>query len=98
MLLAKQLTDSCFSQNRDHLAALKPNVDTGFWIMGGATLDAPIEDGKPPQINGSVMMALAETKDEVLAKLREDVYFKDGVWDWDKVRHASFLPFVRLCF
>jgi len=53
--------------------------------MGGATLDQPMKEGEKPLINGSVMMAVAESKDEVLAELRKDVYFRDGVWDWEKV-------------
>lgn len=73
------------NNNRDHLTNLKPAVDSGFWLFGGATLDQPIKEGEKPQINGSVMLALAESKEEVLNALKEDVYFKSGVWDWDKV-------------
>lgn len=32
--------------------------------------------GSPPKIKGSVMMAVAETKEEVLEALKEDVYMK----------------------
>lgn len=59
--------------------------------MGGATLDEPITEGKGPKINGSVMLALAESKEEVLAELKKDVYAKEGVWDESKVCTASFL-------
>lgn len=54
--------------------------------MGGATLDEELKDGEGPKINGSVMMACAESKEEVLAALKEDVYSTSGVWDWEKVR------------
>ena len=37
------------------------------------------------KINGSIMLALAESKEEVLAALKEDVYSTAGVWDWEKV-------------
>jgi hypothetical protein len=36
-------------------------------------------------MKGSVMLALAESKEEVVKVLKEDVYFKSNVWDWDKV-------------
>ena len=57
--------------------------------MGGALLDEEVKDdghgGEGLKINGSVMMALAESKEEVLAALKEDVYSTAGVWDWEKV-------------
>ena len=36
-------------------------------------------------MKGSVMLALAESKEEVVKALKEDVYYKSDVWDWDKV-------------
>jgi hypothetical protein len=49
--------------------------------------DTP-KEGSPLKINGSVMMAVASSKEEVMEKLRSDVYADKGVWDMDKV---SFL-------
>lgn len=71
--------------NRDHLNNLKPHVDSGLWVFGGASLDEPIKEGEPPKINGSVMLAVADTKEEVMKSVKEDVYFKSGVWDESKV-------------
>ena len=48
-------------------------------------LDEPIKDGEGLKINGSVMMAAAETAEEVLEKLKKDVYAKE-VWDFEKVQ------------
>lgn len=31
------------------------------------------------------MLALADSKEEVMEKLKADVYSESGVWDWDKV-------------
>lgn len=73
---------------RDHLTGLKPNVDSGFWLFGGASLDEPIQEGQGPKINGSIMLALAESKEEVLEKLKQDTYWKSGVWDSSKVSIA----------
>ena len=75
------------SANSDHLNNLKPHVDSGLWVFGGASLDEPIKEGEPPKINGSVMLAVADTKEEVMKSVKEDVYFKSGVWDESKVSH-----------
>ncbi|KAK4549820.1 hypothetical protein LTR36_005121 [Oleoguttula mirabilis] len=68
----------------DHLSSLKPLVDSNFFVFGGASLDEPLKEGEGPKINGSVMLALADTKEEVLEKIRADVYSKSGVWDESK--------------
>ena len=44
------------------------------------------KEGEGPKMKGSVMLALAESREEVLKALQEDIYYKSGVWDWDKVQ------------
>ena len=44
------------------------------------------KEGEGLKIFGSAMMAHAASKEEVLDVLKQDVYFKSGVWDLDKVR------------
>jgi uncharacterized protein len=39
---------------------------------------------------GSAMLAYAETKEEVLEKLKADIYSKEEVWDWSKVQIWPF--------
>lgn len=39
-----------------------------------------------PKMKGSVLLACADSKEEVLKALREDVYYRCGVWDWEKVQ------------
>nr|POE82291.1 fusaric acid biosynthesis protein 2 [Quercus suber] len=73
----------------DHLAALKPNVDSGFVVMGGASLDEPIKEGQGPKANGSILLAVAETKEEVIEKLNKDPYVAAGVWDLSRVSAAT---------
>ena len=52
-------------------------------------LDEAPKEGEGLKINGSVMLAVAESKKEVLEVLKKDVYCTSGVWDWDKVQiHA----------
>ena len=54
-------------------------------ISVGAYLEDLPKDGEGMKIQGSVMVALAASKDEVLAELKKDVYSVNGVWDWNKV-------------
>ena len=75
----------------DHLSNLKPNVDSGLWVFGGASLDEPLKAGEAPKINGSVMLAQADTKEEVLETIRRDVYSTSGVWDESKVSRVCRL-------
>ncbi|KAI9811659.1 MAG: hypothetical protein M1827_005408 [Pycnora praestabilis] len=72
---------------QDHLAGLKPAVEQGFWTFGGAILEDILKEGEGPKIKGSVMLAQADTKEDVLKALKSDVYSKSGVWDWEKVGH-----------
>ena len=37
-------------------------------------------------MKGSVVLAEAESKEEVIRTLKDDIYSKNEVWDWDKVR------------
>lgn len=51
----------------------------------GAILSEPLTDPAAPKIEGSVLLASAETREEVVEQLRRDTYFTSGVWDWEKV-------------
>ena len=64
---------------------MSTRVESGFWKLGGALLDEELKDGETPKINGSVLLAWAESKDEVLAALKEDIYSTSAVWNWEKV-------------
>lgn len=41
------------------------------------------------------MLAVAETKEEVLEALKKDVYYTNKVWDWEKIQiwPVSFYSF-----
>ncbi|KAJ9619588.1 hypothetical protein H2203_008368 [Taxawa tesnikishii (nom. ined.)] len=75
----------------DHLSNIKTEVENGFWIFGGASMDEVPKEGEGPKINGSVMLALAESKEEVLEKIKQDVYATNGIWDMDKVHSNSWI-------
>jgi hypothetical protein len=48
-------------------------------------LEEPIREGVPPKMKGSVLMCVADTEEEVLERVRRDVYYEAGVWDKEKV-------------
>lgn len=56
------------------------------------------------------MLALAESREEVIRTLREDVYYKAGIWNWDQVQiypvsgmvdgipnQAALIKVVQIC-
>ncbi|KAH0358622.1 hypothetical protein KCU89_g19500, partial [Aureobasidium melanogenum] len=53
------------------------------------------KEGSPLKINGSVMMAVASSKEEVLEKIKKDVYAGQGVWDMDKIQIFPFKSAIR---
>lgn len=73
----------------DHLKNTKPLVESGFMVLGGAMLEEPTAEGKPLKINGSILMAAADTREQVLERLKEDVYYKGDVWDKEKASEVQ---------
>ncbi|PBP21733.1 YCII-related domain protein [Diplocarpon rosae] len=69
----------------DHFEGLKAGVDRGFWKMGGALLEEVPKDGDGLKIQGSAMVALASSKEEVIEQLKADTYARNEVWDFSKV-------------
>ena len=44
------------------------------------------------------MLALAESKDDVFKALQKDIYYKEDVWDWDKVQvYPVYLDVLSFC-
>jgi len=73
-----------------HLENLKPRIDAGQVVFGGAMLsEQPAVDGTPDMI-GSVMLIKANTREEIMDLLKNDEYTKQGAWDVEK---ASITPF-----
>lgn len=60
-------------------------------------LEEPIAEGStgPPKMKGSVMLLAAKTKEEVVERLKRDVYVEGGVWDWEKVQIMPFKSALR---
>jgi hypothetical protein len=58
-------------------------------------LEEPIKEGETPKMKGSAMLIGAKTKEEVIERLKKDVYVKDGVWDFSKVQIIPFKSALR---
>ncbi|KAK3352003.1 hypothetical protein B0H65DRAFT_142492 [Neurospora tetraspora] len=76
----------------DHFAGLGKNIENGVLQMGGAVLSEPptSDDPKTFKFAGSTIVLLAESREEVIQILKEDVYAQKGVWDVD---NAQMWPF-----
>ncbi|RKF62029.1 putative ycii-related domain protein [Erysiphe neolycopersici] len=75
-----------------HIEALGEGHKEGFWQMGGAYLkDLPSnKDGGSLKIQGSAMIARASSREEVLKRLKEDIYAQENIWDFEKVQIYPF--------
>ncbi|KEQ75034.1 YCII-related domain protein [Aureobasidium namibiae CBS 147.97] len=87
--------DKRMAVREQHLAAVKPNAESGFWVLGGAMLEDTPKEGSPLKITGSVMMAVASSKEEVMEKIKSDIYADKGVWDMDKIQIFPFKSAIR---
>ncbi|KAI9712516.1 MAG: hypothetical protein M1812_006825 [Candelaria pacifica] len=70
-----------------HFDNLELRKEHGFWKLG-ALLETQPKEGETLKIKGSVMLAQAESKEEVMVALKEDPYYRSNIWDWEKVRLA----------
>ena len=73
-------------------------------ISEGALLDEVPAEGDALKINGSAMVALASSKEEVLAQLKKDVYGENEIWDFSKAsvrelgKGECYLHLIRFRF
>ena len=61
----------------------------------GAMLEEPVKEGETPKMKGSAMLIGASTREEVVERLKRDVYVTGGVWDWEKVQIIPFKSALR---
>ncbi|KAF2117797.1 hypothetical protein BDV96DRAFT_570935 [Lophiotrema nucula] len=78
----------------EHLKGLKKD-DESFWLWGGAMLEEPPKEGEMPKMKGSAMLIGAKTREEVVERLKSDVYVKGEVWDFSKVQIIPFKSALR---
>jgi hypothetical protein len=58
-------------------------------------LEEPIKEGETPKMKGSAMLIGAKTREEVIERLKKDVYVTGEVWDWSKVQIIPFKSALR---
>lgn len=74
---------------------MKDKLDGGIYKMGGALLDEVPQDDDASKFkfNGSTLVCIAESKEEILGWLNQDIYAQSGVWDVEKVRDSDVRRF-----
>ncbi|KAI1778297.1 hypothetical protein F4818DRAFT_456184 [Hypoxylon cercidicola] len=77
------MTQKRLEVRAQHLAGLKPYVESQQFKTGGAVLNDKPEGDDPSTWDwyGSSLVVVAESKDEVKKILENDIYTKSGVWD-----------------
>ncbi|SMQ55668.1 unnamed protein product [Zymoseptoria tritici ST99CH_1A5] len=78
-----------------HLEELKPHIDSGAIVLGGATLDEPLKEGEGMKSNGSVLIIEAESEKEARGIVEGDVYYTSGVWEPESVQYHPFSSAIR---
>ncbi|KAI9042561.1 uncharacterized protein KD926_005416 [Aspergillus affinis] len=73
-----------------HLEGIKPLVEAGQAVLGGAMFDSHPTEGQTPSFKGSAIMYLAESKEAAIELMKKDIYTVSGVWD---VENAQIIPF-----
>ncbi|WVQ70676.1 hypothetical protein IAR50_000198 [Cryptococcus sp. DSM 104548] len=76
----------------EHLARAKPDNESGIVLYSGPILPQPgtkareatLPEGTP-NIAGSFMVYKMDTLEQVWDRLKEDVYWRAGVWDQKRV-------------
>ena len=56
----------------------------------GAYLEEVPKEGEALKIQGSAMVCVAASKEEVIEKLKKDIYAESGVWDFSKIQIYPF--------
>ncbi|KAG2420649.1 hypothetical protein HFD88_000262 [Aspergillus terreus] len=79
-----------------HLEGVKPLVENGSVVVGGAMFDEHPAAGQTPSFKGSMLMVVAESKEEVMELIRKDIYSTSGVWDLENCQVIPFKSAVRV--
>ncbi|CZT25426.1 uncharacterized protein RCC_11158 [Ramularia collo-cygni] len=78
-----------------HLEELKPHVESGAIVLGGASLDEPLQEGVGMKTNGSVIIIESDSEAEARRIVEGDVYYTSGVWDVEKIKMMPFASAIR---
>ncbi|KAL4889051.1 YCII-related domain protein [Aspergillus ambiguus] len=79
-----------------HLEGVKPHVENGTVVVGGAMFDEHPAEGETPSFKGSMLMVVAESKEAAMELIRNDIYSKSGVWDLENCQIIPFKSAARV--
>ncbi|EMF12353.1 uncharacterized protein SEPMUDRAFT_109109 [Sphaerulina musiva SO2202] len=84
-----------------HLSELS-NYPSDFLLWGGPYLRKPVVSSsstnsiqEPLDMSGSVLLAWANSPEEVKDVLQKDIFTKEKVWNWEEIRILPFKSTVR---
>jgi uncharacterized protein YciI len=66
-----------------HLEVARPDNRSGLLPLGGGLAEEFPETGQQFQFVGSTLIVSANSKEEALERLKQDIYYTSGVWDLD---------------
>ena len=82
----KGALETRLEQHPPHYEAAKRDAESGFFKLAGKLHEGPMEEGEPHRIAGSFLVVLAKTKEEVVQRMKDDLFYKHNVWNWDKMQ------------
>lgn len=85
-----------FQVRPDHIKHALHLRDIGVMKWGGGILERQTAPGDTSGMTFSVMTVYADTQDEALKVVTEDVYTKNGIWDVDNVKIYPMKTTIRL--
>lgn len=93
---------SLIKSSSRHLSELS-NYPSDFLLWGGPYLRKPVVSSnsstssiqEPLDMSGSVLLAWANSPEEVKDVLQKDIFTKEKVWNWEEIRILPFKSTVR---
>lgn len=79
----------------EHLAGIPPLVEAGKLVCAGAIYHDLEQPGGERKFAGSHLQIVADTREEALALIHDDVFAKNGIWDLDNIILYQFGCAVR---
>jgi hypothetical protein len=78
-----------------HLKNVTEPHEKGEVPFGGAYMSSPPVEGQTPPMIGSALIVVAASKEEVIERLKNDIYSTGGVWDVDNAQIWPFKTAIR---
>lgn len=74
------------AQHAPHFEAAKPDVASGFFKVAGKIYEEPFVENQPHKIAGTFLIVRAPRREDVEKRLKEDLFYQHGVWNWDELQ------------